>query len=123
MLSQLDQYPTAPGISTEDYSLEIGERAPMTALNADVDFVSSIMVQRVIYSLTNEESLSGSPPILLFSLRKEWIFKRPYEMIHITARKDDWNCSQCWKRFDSDKPLDETNRKNYEKIMQSIQKA
>ena len=118
----LNQYPQLPGFAV-DYRLETDDAPPVVALDADVDFTASIMVQRATYCLTGDESLSDAPPILLFSLRKGWIFKRPYEMIHISARKDDWHCEQCWRGFPKNENLSEKEKERYKKIMQSIRKS
>ncbi len=123
MWDKLAQYPSAPGVATSDYTLEIGEQPPMVALDADVNFTASIMTQRAIYCLTKDENLSDAPPILLFGLRKGWIFKRPYEMIHISARKDDWHCEQCWQGFPKNETLSGKEKERYKKIMQSTRKS
>ena len=123
MLKHLGKYPPAPEVAVEDYTLDIGDRPPMVALDADVGFAASIMVQRAIYCLTQEESLAEAPSILLFGLRKGWIFKKPYEMIHVSARKDDWQCKQCWSGYPQNEDLSEKERAQYEEVMRSVQES
>ncbi len=121
ILERFLEYPNFPGEPDENYSLSSNDEArTFEALDSDVSYVASVMAHRVISILTNDDDLAEDQPIMIFGLRKGWIFDRGYQVIRVPARQDDYSCDSCWESLASIRPLSGAKKEKVDRFLASI---
>ena len=121
ILEEFRQYPDLPGIAINNYGiLPFDGSMAYEALDADVSYIASVMVHRVIAILSDDDSLSENHPFIIYSLRKGWIFENAYEVIRVPVRIDDFNCGLCWSPFLSDGQLPKAKKTKIDKFLANI---
>ncbi len=122
LLNHLSNYPPAPGKPDQSYGLEIEGNKIIIASDSDVAFASSITCQVAIACLASDPLLTSEESIILFGLKKEWIFDHPFHVIKLMANKELYSCKDCWKAFPEEAELSDSDKKAFNDILMSIKK-
>jgi hypothetical protein len=51
-----------------------------------------------------QQPAAQAAQVMLFGLRRGWIFERVFETVRVDVLADDWSCPWCWKEPEEPDP-------------------
>jgi len=92
-LASIRTWPAAPA-TQRGAPYATGEDEPVSATDADVSLVASVLAQRAFEAAQGQPS---TPAAMLIGFRRGWVFDTPMHTILLPVREDDWSCPRCWR--------------------------
>lgn len=100
-LAHAHAWPPAPR-SSSLRPYESGRDIPLVATDADVNFIAAALTARVLEA--GDAAADPAAPVVLFGLRRGWIFERAFDTMRVEVLADDWSCPWCWREPEAPDP-------------------